>query len=81
MILFIIGLIALAASSVSFGPDWTDDEALFRALFSAKSLLAWLPIIASAILGIIIFVFSLLDSEKGENKYGPSPKYEMKSVN
>ncbi len=80
MILFIIGLIALAAS-VSFGPDWTDDEALFRALFSAKSLLVWLPIIASIILGIIIFVFSLLDSEKGENKYGPSPKYEMKSVN
>lgn len=81
IILFIIGLIALAASSVSFGPDWTDDEALFRALFSAKSLFVWLPIIAAILLGIIIFVFSLLDSEKGENKYGPSPKYEMKSVN
>ncbi len=80
MILFIIGLIVLAASSVSFGPDWTDDEALFRALFSAKSLLVWLPIIAAILLSIIIFVFSLLDSEKGENKYGPNPKYEMKSV-
>ena len=30
----------------------------------------------SFILGIVIFIFSLLDSKWGENKYGPSPKYQ-----
>ncbi|MBR5169187.1 MAG: DUF805 domain-containing protein [Muribaculaceae bacterium] len=32
--------------------------------------------LASMVLGIVIFVFTLLDSERGENKYGPSPKYQ-----
>ena len=27
-------------------------------------------------IGIAIFVFTLLDSHKGENQYGPSPKYQ-----
>lgn len=80
-ILGCIGIIALIASiSLGTGLDWTDDKAVVSALFGAKSLLVWLPLIASIILGIIIFVFSLLDSERGENKYGPNPKYEMKSI-
>lgn len=29
----------------------------------------------SFILGIVTFIFTLLDSKWGENKYGPSPKY------
>lgn len=28
------------------------------------------------ILGFVIFIFSLFDSKWGENKYGPSPKYQ-----
>lgn len=31
--------------------------------------------LASMVLGVVVFVFTLLDSERGENKYGPSPKY------
>lgn len=80
IILVLIGLLALVASVSFSGVDWTDDTAVGSALFSAKLPLVWLPIIASIILCIIVFIFSLLDSEKGENKYGPSPKYEMKSV-
>lgn len=30
----------------------------------------------SVVLGIVIFVFTLLDSKPEENKYGPSPKYQ-----
>ena len=30
----------------------------------------------SFILGIVILIFTLLDSKWGENKYGPSPKYQ-----
>ena len=30
----------------------------------------------STILGLVVFIFTLLDSKWGENKYGPSPKYQ-----
>lgn len=32
--------------------------------------------VALLIIGIVIFIFTLLDSKWGENKYGPSPKYQ-----
>ena len=32
--------------------------------------------IAISLLGLIVFIFTLLDSKWGENKYGPSPKYK-----
>ena len=32
--------------------------------------------VALLIVGIILFIFTLLDSKWGENKYGPSPKYQ-----
>ncbi|WP_112180404.1 DUF805 domain-containing protein [Paraliobacillus zengyii] len=35
-------------------------------------LISFIPIIGS----IILFVFTLLDSEQGENRYGPNPKFE-----
>ena len=31
--------------------------------------------LATSLLGIIVLIFTLLDSKWGENKYGPSPKY------
>ena len=44
------------------------------------SLLAGLSVtalsIASMALGLIILIFSIMDSQKGENKYGLSPKYQ-----
>ncbi|WP_117161705.1 DUF805 domain-containing protein [Paraliobacillus sp. X-1268] len=35
-------------------------------------LISFIPLVGS----IILFVFTLLDSEQGENKYGPNPKFE-----
>ncbi len=32
--------------------------------------------LACTLLGIVVFIFTLLDSKWGENKYGPSPKYK-----
>ena len=32
--------------------------------------------LAAIVLGLIVFVFTLLDSNWNENKYGPSPKYQ-----
>lgn len=55
-----------------------DVEAIFEGLKSSNSfaivLLALLSIIL-ALLGLCIFIFSLLDSDIEENKYGKSPKY------
>ena len=53
-----------------------ENDALLSVLFGAASVAVWIPIMASFILGIICFVFTLLDSHKTENKYGPSPKYQ-----
>ena len=35
--------------------------------------------VAAEVLGIILIVFSVFDSHKLENKYGPSPKYQYSS--
>lgn len=32
--------------------------------------------LAATVVGFITFIFSVLDSQWGENKYGPSPKYQ-----
>ena len=76
-ILMSIGIVVLIAVSFGFnGFNWSDDAAIPDALFSTKSLAGWLPLIASLILCICVFIFTLLDSHKEENKYGPSPKYQ-----
>ena len=75
-ILMAIGIIALIATVGMSHVDLTNDEAIVRSLLSVKSLGAWLPIIASVVICFIVFIFSLLDSHKEENKYGPSPKYQ-----
>lgn len=74
-ILVAIGIIAMIATVGTSGLSLSDNEAIANYLLSVKSLGAWLPIIASCVICIIVFIFSLLDSHKEENKYGPSPKY------
>ncbi len=56
-----------------------NDRALARAILTsgagwglAFSILA----IVQFIVRIIVFVFTLLDSDRGPNQYGPSPKYQ-----
>jgi len=39
------------------------------------SPMMWLPTTVSGVIGIVVFVFCLLDSKPYNNKYGASPKY------
>ena len=52
-----------------------DNESMFRTLSGTQRMIALLPFIGGLVLCFVILVFSLFDSERGENKYGPSPKY------
>lgn len=52
--------------------DSGDPEALIAA---ATSPMLWVPMLVSAVTTIVVFVFCLLDSNPGSNKYGESPKY------
>ena len=42
----------------------------------AASTIMFICGLAVGLLGLITFIFTLLDSKWGENKYGPSPKYQ-----
>ena len=76
MILMIGGMILMFTQVSLSGVDLLDDDAIVRAMFEVKNIVLWLPIIVSFILCVIIFIFSLMDSHKSANKYGPSPKYQ-----
>ena len=52
------------------GPNFSEN--LSPTLLVLVSILS----IISMVLSIVILVFTILDSERGENKYGPSPKYQ-----
>ena len=74
-------LVAISILSVLFmaGFDFgvlMDNESMFRTLSGTQRMIALLPFIGGVVLCVIVFVFSLFDSERGENKYGPSPKYQ-----
>ena len=73
-------LLAISILSVLFmaGFDFgvlMDNESMFRTLSGTQRMIALLPFIGGLVLCFVILVFSLFDSEPGENKYGPSPKY------
>ena len=74
-------LVAISILSVLFmaGFDFgvlMDNESMFRTLSGTQRMIALLPFIGGLVLCFVILVFSLFDSERGENKYGPSPKYQ-----
>ena len=71
---FEIGMLTL------LGGDYTDSgsfEQLSQAfdIWAVAGVVLTLLYLAGIVMSIIILVFSLQDSHKGENKYGPSPKY------
>ena len=81
-----IGLVAavLFASAIDFyayvsAIRANDVSEMMRVLGSAMSgstgLLALLCYLANMVLGLVIFVFTLFDSQPQDNKYGKSPKY------
>lgn len=73
--LYIATISSLLGTAVHF---YGNDSAMFRALITQGS--GWfvgLSVLSlvGTILSIVIFVFTLLDSDRGTNQYGPSPKY------
>ena len=72
---FITSLLYMVFYFCVFMPKLLDDS---DALFSSPGLwvVAGLLGLISSILGIILLVFTIMDGEPGENKYGPSPKFK-----
>ena len=54
----------------------TDGESLYHTLSKSDKVIAVLPMLGGLVVCLIVFVFSLMDSQLEENKYGPSPKYQ-----
>ena len=77
----VMGLYIAAMFSI-FGTTlhyYNNETAMLSALMSSGS--GWFIILSilgmvGTVLGIVIFVFTLLDSDRGTNQYGPSPKYQ-----
>ena len=76
----VVGLLYPIAKSVVLGFEALDCENEVQNLIDAQvSTLGGTVMLLLALVGlglsIAVFVFSLQDSHRGENKYGPSPKY------
>ncbi len=76
-------LVSVACSAVPFfifggqAMDMGEIEQ-FRQAFQVSGFAGWAMLafeVADLALALVILLFSLRDSDKGENKYGPSPKY------
>lgn len=63
-------------ASISYDSD-PQSMTMFEDMMSSSGMFIAVSIcsMASMIIGIVIFIFTLLDSQRGANKYGPSPKY------
>ena len=76
-----VGLLYPIAKSVVLGFEALDSDNEVQNLIDAfqVSTLGGIVMLLLALVGlglsIAVFVFSLQDSHRGENKYGPSPKY------
>ena len=73
--LYIAAMFSLFGTALHY---YNNETAMASALLSSGS--GWLIVISllglvGTVLGIVIFVFTLLDSDRGTNQYGPSPKY------
>ena len=74
--LYIAAMFSLFGTALRYSAN---DTAMLSAILSSGS--GWLVVISilgliSTIVSIVIFVFTLLDSDRGTNQYGPSPKYQ-----
>lgn len=74
--LYITAIFSLYGTAYSFRYN---SDAMANALIASGGV--WFVVISilglvCTVLSIVIFVFTLLDSDRGTNKYGPSPKYQ-----
>lgn len=74
---FVVTIITIILFGVEKGADMGEVLAISSAfkVGIGAGLVMLLATLAEWGVGITIFIFSLLDSHKGENKYGASPKY------
>ena len=79
---FIVSAITAIVPFFIFGYDKAADMSEVETITQAFSvslipgLIMLILSIAEWALSITVFIFSLFDSHKGKNKYGPSPKYQ-----
>ena len=66
--LFVLG-------DVSHGSSFTTLQQAFNVSTAGAIVMLSFKLVQAG-LNLAIFVFSLFDSQRGENKYGPSPKYQ-----
>lgn len=85
IILEIVSSIALSVAygRITYAPDAVEpsDFTMLKAVFESSLPMivvagVFLFYLAHIVISVIIFIFTLLDSQHGENKYGPSPKYQ-----
>ena len=74
--LYIAAMFSLFGTALHF---YNNESAMLSAIMSSGS--GWFVVLSilgtiGTILSIVIFVFTLLDSDRGTNQYGPSPKYQ-----
>ena len=80
--MFAISLVAAVVPLFVLGFDKAvdmNDFSIISNSFSASlvsGLIVLVANIANWAMGIAVFIFSLFDSQRGANKYGPSPKYQ-----
>ena len=78
---FVISAAAIVVPFIFLGSQ-VMDMGDFEIMKSAFDVALWAGLIVGAfcianwVLEILLFVFCLLDSDRKENKYGPSPKYQ-----
>lgn len=75
ILMLLAGIVFVVVASPDVVFNMVEDPKAFVNAFSLQGWTFYVPLIASLIVGCIVFVFTLLDSHWGENKYGPSPKY------
>ena len=76
-------VLSVAYGRITYAPDAVEpsDFTMLKAISESSLPMIVVAIVfflylAHASVSIVILVFTLLDSHKGENKYGPSPKYQ-----
>lgn len=72
--IIIIGTISIS-TDMSELSSMSDNEIIENILTSATISYIFFGLLVGIVYNIIVLVFLCQDSQKGENKYGPSPKY------
>ena len=74
---FVVGLAYLIAYIFVMLPMFENGAENLPEMFSSPMMIVVSILgMISMLLSVIILIFTIMDSQRGENKYGPSPKYQ-----